>query len=61
MESTRGSRPSLWLRLLAVLVLALAAWLLLRTLIGVLATVAWLAAVVVALVGIAWALRVLRR
>lgn len=61
MRSTDDSRPSLWLRVFAVLVLALAAWLLLRMLIGVLATVAWLAATVVALVGVAWAVRVLRR
>lgn len=61
MDSTTDSRPSLWLRLLAVIVIAVAAWLLLKMLIGVLTTVAWLAATVVALVGIAWALRVLRR
>ncbi len=61
MDSTNDSRPSLWLRVLAVIVIAVAAWLLLKMLIGVLTTVAWLAATVIALVGIAWALRVLRR
>ncbi len=61
MDSTNDSRPSLWLRVLAVIVIAVAAWLLLKMLIGVLTTVAWLVATVVALVGIAWALRVLRR
>jgi hypothetical protein len=61
MDSTNASRPSPWLRVLALLVLAIAAWLLLRMLIGVLTTVAWLAATVVALIGIFWALRVLRR
>ncbi len=61
MDSTNDSRPSLWLRVLAVIVIAVAAWLLLKMLIGVLTAVAWLVATVVALVGIAWALRVLRR
>lgn len=61
MDSTSNSRSSLWIRLLAVVVLAVAAWLMLRLIIGVLTTVAWVVAVVVALVGIFWAVRVLRR
>lgn len=61
MESTRSSRSSLWIRVLAVVVLAVAAWVLLKLVIGVLTTIAWIVAVIVALVGIAWALSVLRR
>lgn len=61
MDSTSNSRSSLWIRLLAVVVLAVAAWLMLRLIIGVLTTVAWVVAVVVALAGIFWAVRVLRR
>lgn len=61
MDSTSNSRSSLWIRLLAVVVLAVAAWLMLRLIIGVLTTVAWVVAVLVALAGIFWAVRVLRR
>ena len=61
MDSARKSGTALWLRLLAVVVLALAAWMLFKLVIGVLTTVAWGLATVIALVGIAWAVRVLRR
>ena len=61
MESARSSRSSLWIRVVAVVVLAVAAWVLLKLFIGVLTTIAWIVAVVVALAGIAWALTVLRR
>ena len=47
--------------MLAVVVLAVAAWVLMKLVIGVLTTIAWIVAVVVALAGIAWALTVLRR
>jgi hypothetical protein len=43
----------------AVAVLVAAAWLLLKVVIGVVATVAWIAVVIVALVAVVWALRVL--
>ncbi len=61
MESARNFRTSLALRVLAVVVLALVAWTLLKLVIGVLTTVAWVIATVIALAGIAWAVRVLRR
>ena len=61
MESTAKSGSALWMRILAVVVLAVAAWLLLRLVIGVLTTIAWVVAVIVAVVGIAWAVSVLRR
>lgn len=60
MDFTRNAR-SLWIRLLAVVVLAVAAWVLLKLIVGALTTVAWIVAVVIALAGIAWALNFLRR
>jgi hypothetical protein len=51
--------PSIGARVLAVLVLAVAAWLLLKVVIGVIAGLAWLVAVVIALFAVAWALRTL--
>lgn len=44
-------------RLLAVVILAVAAWLLLKLVIGVIAGIAWAVAVVVAIVAVVWALR----
>jgi hypothetical protein len=44
---------------LAVGVLLLASWLLLKVVIGVVATVAWIGVVIVAIVAVVWALRVL--
>lgn len=61
MERTEKASTSLWMRALAVLVLAAAAWILLKMVIGVLTAVAWIAAVVVAVVGVLWAMTVLRR
>jgi hypothetical protein len=43
----------------AVAVLLAAAWLLLKVVIGVVATVAWIGVVIVAIVAVVWALRVL--
>lgn len=48
-------------RVLAILVLAVAAWLLFKVVLSVVTTVAWIVAGVVALVGVLWALSVLRR
>jgi protein-S-isoprenylcysteine O-methyltransferase Ste14 len=54
-----SSGPSFLGRVLAVLVLAVAAWVLLKLVISVIAGVAWFVAVVVAIVGIFWAWRTL--
>ena len=51
--------PSLGARVLAALVLAVAAWLLLKVVIGVVAGLAWLVAVGVLLVAVIWAVRTL--
>jgi hypothetical protein len=56
MEETR---PSLAKRALAVVILAVAAYLLLKVIIGFVAAVAWIVVVVVAIVGILWALNTL--
>ncbi len=52
---------SLGMRALAVLVLAIAAWLLLKVVISVVAGLAWTVAAVVLVVGVIWAMSVLRR
>jgi membrane associated rhomboid family serine protease len=44
-----------------VLIIAVAAWILLKVIIGVLSAVAWVVAIAVAVVGVLWALSVLRR
>ena len=46
-------------KVLAVGVLLLAAWILLKVVLGFVATVVWVAVLVLAVVAIAWALRVL--
>jgi hypothetical protein len=46
-------------KLIAVVVLALAAWFLLKVVIGVVAGLAWIVAVVVAIVAVFWAIRTL--
>lgn len=51
--------PSIGARVLAALVLALAAWLLLKAVIGVVAGLAWLVAVGVLLIAVVWAVRTL--
>ena len=53
--------PSFLSRVLAVAILAVAAWLLFRVAIGLIAGVAWMLAAVVVVVGVVWALSVLRR
>ncbi len=59
MSTSNPSRPSLAKRALAVLVLAVAAWVLLKLVIGVITAVAWTVAVVLAIVAVIWAIRVL--
>lgn len=61
MERIEGSRSPLWMRALAVAVLAVAAWVLFKLVIGVLTAVAWVAVAVVGVIGVLWALSVLRR
>jgi len=51
--------PSLAVRALAVIVLLIAAWILLRVIIGLVAGVAWIAMVVLAIVAVVWAWRTL--
>jgi hypothetical protein len=47
-------------KLIAVAVLLVAAWLLFKVVIGVVATVAWIVVAVVAVVAVVWAVGVLR-
>lgn len=54
------SRPSWGARILAVLVLAAAAWVLFKLVIGTIVAIAWAAAAIAAVVAIAWAVRTLR-
>jgi uncharacterized membrane protein YccC len=53
------AKPSLLKRLLALVVLAVAAWILLKFVIGLIAGVATLVVIVLCLVAVVWALRVL--
>ena len=53
------TRPSLARRALAVLILAVAAWILLKVVIGVLAGIATVVVVVVAIIAVIWALNTL--
>ena len=59
MESEKTG-SSFGMKLLAILVLAVAAWFLLKVVIGLIAGVAWLIAIVLALVGVLWAWNTLR-
>jgi hypothetical protein len=54
------SRPSWGARLLAVVVLAVAAWILFKLIIGTVVAIAWIAAAIVAVFAILWALGTLR-
>ena len=53
------SSSSLGARVLAALVLALAAWLLLKVVIGIVTGLAWMVAVIVGLFAVVWAVRTL--
>jgi hypothetical protein len=57
MEEKSGS--SLGMKALAVIVLLVAAWILLRVVIGLIAGVAWFIVIVLAIVAIFWAWRTL--
>jgi hypothetical protein len=58
MEDT-AAKPSILKRLLALVVLALAAWILLKFVIGLLAGLATIIVIVLCVVAVVWALRVL--
>jgi hypothetical protein len=58
--SDSGTSASLLQRGLAVVVLVVAAYLLLRVVIGVISAVAWVVVAVAAVVGVLWALNTLR-
>jgi hypothetical protein len=58
MEDT-AAKPSILKRLLALVVLALAAWILLKFVIGLIAGLATIIVIVLCLVAVVWALRVL--
>jgi hypothetical protein len=58
MEDT-AAKPSILKRLLALVVLALAAWLLLKFVIGLIAGLATIIVIVLCIVAVVWALRVL--
>ena len=55
----RATAGDLGRRALAILVLVIAAWILLKIVIGIVAGIAWFVAVVVALVAVVWAARTL--
>jgi uncharacterized membrane protein YccC len=54
-----AAKPSLLKRLLALVVLAIAAWILLKFVIGLIAGLATIIVIVLCLVAVVWALRVL--
>ena len=51
--------PSFGARVVAVIVLAIAAWILFKVIIGVVATIAWFVVAVVAVIAVIWAIRTL--
>ncbi|MCW2983418.1 MAG: hypothetical protein JWR63_988 [Conexibacter sp.] len=55
----QAAKPSLLKRLLALVVLAIAAWILLKFVIGLIAGLATVIVIVLCLVAVVWALRVL--
>ncbi len=55
----KSAGPSFVMRVVAALILALAAWFLLKVVIGIIAGIAWFVAVLVALVAVVWAVRTL--
>jgi hypothetical protein len=59
MQQAEKSGPSLLSRALAVVVLLVAAWLLLKFAIGVVAWLSTVVVVIVAVIAVVWALRVL--
>lgn len=58
-RTAEESGPSLGKRALAILILLVAGWLLLKFVIGVITAVAWTVVAVVAVLALVWALRVI--
>jgi hypothetical protein len=56
-----GFLSGLATKALAVIVLVVAAWFLFKVVIGIVTAVAWIAAIVVGIVAVFWAMAVLRR
>ena len=54
------SKPSIGSRLLAVVVLAIGAWVLFKLVIGTVVAIAWTVAAIVAVIAVIWAIRTLR-
>ena len=59
MENDEKTGPSFGARILAAVVLAFAAWILFKVVIGIVAGVAWFLVVVVAVIAVVWAVRTL--
>ena len=57
----RNSISGLALKAVAVVALLICAWVLLKIVIGVVTTLAWIVVVVLAVMGVIWALSILRR
>jgi hypothetical protein len=55
----KSAGPSFVMRVVAALILALAAWFLLKVVLGIIAGIAWFVAVVIAIVAVVWAARTL--
>ena len=53
------SGPSFGARILAAVVLAIAAWILITVIIGAVAAIAWFVVVIVAIIAVVWAVRTL--
>jgi len=53
------SRPSWGARIIAVIVLAIGAWILFKLIIGTVIAIAWAAAAIAAVIAVIWALRTL--
>ena len=58
MEETE-SKPSWGSRIIAVLVLAVGAWILFKVVIGTVVAIAWAVAAIVAVIAVIWAIRTL--
>lgn len=58
--NTEKSGPSLISRMIAVLVLLFAAWILMKVVIGIVAGIAWFVVIVMALLAVFWAWSTLR-
>jgi hypothetical protein len=59
MENDEKTGPSFGARILAAVVLAFAAWILFKVIIGIVAGLAWFLVVVVAVIAVVWAVRTL--